>query len=76
MTNRIAIAIQHEVEDLPIWRDQEAHGLLLKKLEEFGVVEEAFAQLISAYRGHAHKQRARGLTTDFDEIFMSLPGGE
>ncbi len=66
------IASRNGVADLPLWRDGEAHAVLLEILSKHSVEEEIFAKLIAAYRDHAHKQRARGLTADFDVIFLSL----
>jgi hypothetical protein len=70
------IAQQHEVDDLPLWRDQVSHEVLLDAISRHVVDEEVFARLLSAYRGHAHKQRPRGITADFDEIFQSIGAGE
>lgn len=66
------IAINHEVNDLPLWRDPDSHRVLQEALSEHGVGEEVFARLLLAYRNQAHKGRARGITSDFDEIFQSI----
>ena len=66
------IANRYEVGDLPLWRDPDAHTVLKEALERHGVNEEIFARLVAAYRDHAHKQRPRGVTADFDEIFQSI----
>ncbi|MDP2831807.1 MAG: hypothetical protein Q8Q28_00615 [Pseudomonadota bacterium] len=66
------IAKRHEVDDLPLWSDPAAHAMLCEKLATHGVDEEVFASLIAAYRGHAHKERKRGLLDDFDGIFLAL----
>lgn len=76
MTQANEIAQQQEVDDLPLWRDQFSHEVLLEALSRHEVDEEIFARLLSAYRGHAHKQRPRGITADFDEIFQSIGAGE
>lgn len=76
MTQANKIAQQQEVDDLPLWRDQSSHEVLLEALSKHGVDEEIFARLLSAYRGHAHKQRPRGITADFDEIFQSIGAEE
>lgn len=70
MDDSFDIAIDHEVDDLPLWRDLDAHTLLASCLKRHEVPEEQFARLISAYRDHAHKQRRRGLTEDIDAILM------
>ena len=70
------IAIRHEVDDLPLWRDFPTHEVMKQILDKHGVDEEIFARLISSYRSHAHKQRPRGITSDFDDIFQSVGGGE
>lgn len=75
MTQANEISRQHEVDDLPLWRDRDSHEVLLEALSRHGVDEEIFARLLSAYRGHAHKQRPRGITADFDEIFQSIGAG-
>ncbi len=62
----------NEVADLPLWRNMEAHAVLKTVLAENCVSEEIFAQLVCAYRSHAHKQRMHGLTADFDDIFQSV----
>lgn len=76
MTKTNEVAQQHEVDDLPLWRDQASYEALLNALAQHSVDEEIFARLLSAYRGHAHKQRPRGITADFDEIFQSIGVGE
>lgn len=76
MNQENEIAQQHEVDDLPLWKDQASHEVMLEALSRHEVDEEIFARLLSAYRGHAHKQRPRGITADFDEIFQSIGAGE
>lgn len=76
MTQTNKIAQQQEVEDLPLWRDKFSHEVLMEALSKHGVDEEIFARLLSSYRSHAHKQRPRGITADFDEIFQSIGAGE
>jgi hypothetical protein len=70
--NPNTISQQHEVDDLPLWRDEDAHQVLQKTLAQHGVDEEVFARLLSACRERAHQQRHRGITADFDEIFQSI----
>lgn len=69
MTNPSQIAVEHGVDDLPLWRDPQAYQTVCDVLERHGVPEERFASLVEAYRSHAHKQRTRGLNDDFDAIF-------
>lgn len=76
MTEGNAIAQQHELDDLPLWRDKASHEVLLDTLSRHGVNEEIFARLLSAHHHRAHKARARGITADFDEIFQSIIAGE
>lgn len=71
MNKSLEIAIDHEVDDLPLWRDPDAHRLVKRCLDQHGVPEEQFARLIATYRDHAHKQRRRGLNEDLDEILMA-----
>ncbi len=70
MNESIDIAIEHDVDDLPLWHDSDAHAVVLDCLNQHGVNEKQFVRLIAAYREHAHKQRTRGLTEDIDEILM------
>lgn len=70
MNDSLNIAIDQEVDDLPLWRDPDAHALLVSCLKRHGVPEEQFARLIATYREHAHKQRRRGLNEDIDAILM------
>lgn len=72
MTTTNEIAQQHQVDDLPLWRDAGAHDVLYKALSQHKVDEDVFARLLSAYRDLAHMQRTRGITADFDEIFQSI----
>lgn len=74
MNNASNIAIECGVDDLPLWRDPDARATVSALLPQHGVSEEQFARLISAYRNHAHKQRARGLNDDFDAILMADGG--
>lgn len=71
MNKSLDIAIDHEVDDLPLWRDPEAHVLVKGCLDRHGVPEEQFARLVAVYREHAHKQRRRGLNDDLDAILMA-----
>jgi hypothetical protein len=73
--NHNAIAQQHEVDDLPLWRDADAHQVLQQSLAQHDVDEEIFARVLSACRDRAHQQRHRGITADFDEIFQSIGSG-
>ncbi|MDD4964105.1 MAG: hypothetical protein PHI11_09330 [Gallionella sp.] len=66
------IAIRHEVDDLPLWRDSEAYGVLKTALEIHKVDEEVFARLLNAYRPLAHRGNTRGIAVAFDEIFQSI----
>jgi len=76
MTIDSEIAQRHEVDDLPLWKDKDSHEVLLGLLSKHGVSEDVFARCLSAYRGQAHKQRSRGITAEFDEIFQSIGSGE
>ena len=71
MSDSFDIAIEHEVDDLPLWPDPDAHALVKDCLDRHAVPEEQFARLIAAYREHAHKQRRRGLNEDIDAILMA-----
>ncbi len=66
-----SIAVDHGVDDLPLWRDPQAYATVSALLQQHGVSEEQLARLVAAYRDHAHKQRARGLNDDFDAILMA-----
>ena len=68
------IAVRQEVDDLPLWRDTASHDVLVETMSACDVDEEIFARLLSAYRDLAHKQRVRGITSDFDSIFLSIGG--
>ena len=74
MNNVSSIAIEYGVDDLPLWRDPDVHVTVSALLLQHGVSDEQFARLVSAYRDHAHKQRARGLNDDFDAILMADGG--
>lgn len=74
MNNASNIAIECGVDDLPLWRDPEAYKTVNSLLFQHGVSEEQLARLVSAYRGHAHKQRTRGLNDEFDAILMANGG--
>ncbi len=65
------IAINHEVNDLPLWRDAASHHVLLTALSTHNVDEEVFARLLSIYRSNAHKQKIH-TTNEFDEVFQSI----
>jgi len=71
LNNVSSIAVDCGVDDLPLWRDPDAHATVSTLLQQHGVCEGQFARLVSAYRDHAHKQRARGLNDDFDAILMT-----
>jgi len=65
------VAMYHEVDDLPLWRDPDAYSIVKEYMQRHGVAEEDFAKLVATYREHAHKQRLRGLNEDIDSILMS-----
>ncbi len=71
MNNVSSIAADCGVDDLPLWRDPDAHATVSTLLQQHGVSEEQFARLVSAYRDLAHMQRARGLNDEFDVILMT-----
>lgn len=71
MNDSLNIAIDHEVDDLPLWRDPDAHALLASCLKRHEVPEEQFARLIATYREHAHKLKKNGLNDDIDAILMT-----
>ena len=71
MSDSFDIAIEHEVDDLPLWRDPDAHALVKDCLDRHDVPEEQFARLIAAYREHAHKLKKHGLNDDIDAILMA-----
>lgn len=71
MDDSFEIATEHEVDDLPLWRDADAYALVKECLNKHAVPEEQFARLIAAYREHAHKQRRRGLDQDIDLILLA-----
>ncbi len=73
--NPNVISRQHEVDDLPLWRDEDSHQVLQQTLAQHGVDEEVFARVLSACRERAHQQRHRGITADLDEIFQSIGSG-
>lgn len=70
MGNVTRVAMDFQVDDLPLWRDSAAHDIVKSCLQRHGVAEEHLVQLVAAYREHAHKQRLRGLTEDIDSILM------
>ena len=74
MNNASNIAMECGVDDLPLWRDPDVQATVSALLHQLGVSDEQFARLVSAYRDHAHKQRARGLNDDFDAILMADGG--
>lgn len=65
------IAMDNDVDDLPLWRDPRAYAIVRECLQKYEVEEEHFVRLVAAYREHAHKQRLRGLTEDIDIILMA-----
>lgn len=71
MNNVSSIAIECGVDDLPLWRDPDVYATVSTLLQQHGISNEQFVRLVSAYRDHAHKQRARGLNDDFDAILMA-----
>ncbi|MBN8442631.1 MAG: hypothetical protein J0M28_13190 [Thauera sp.] len=73
MSNHLNIAIEHDVDDLPLWHDPDAYAVVIRHLGEHHVAEDQLARLVAAYREHAHKQRRRGLTEDIDDILMASP---
>lgn len=68
------IAKEHDVDDLPLWRDPIAYAIVKTCLQQHGVKEEHLIRLVAAYREHAHKQRTRGLSDDIDSILMTDAG--
>lgn len=71
MSEAPLIAIDHDVDDLPLWRDPAAYAIVRACMKQHGVEEEHLVRLVAAYREHAHKQRLRGLSEDIDSILMA-----
>ena len=74
MSEASPLAVNHEIDDLPLWRDPDAYAIVRNFLQRHGVEEEHLVRLVAAYREHAHKQRLRGLTEDIDSILMTDAG--
>lgn len=74
MSEASPIAMDHDVDDLPLWRDPSAYAIVRECLHRHRVEEEHLVRLVAAYREHAHKQRLRGLTEDIDSILMEDAG--
>lgn len=55
--------------DLPLWADAEAYRLLERLCEEHQVPVEAFRELVAIERRHQHRERARGIYDEFDDVF-------
>jgi len=55
--------------DLPLWADDEAYHVLKELCERHKVPVDAFQELVAIERRHQHRERARGIYEEFDDIF-------
>ncbi len=63
------INLEHQVNDLPLWSDNDSHQVLQNVAQEHGISLDALAELLIWEREQQERQRKRGITEVFDEIF-------
>lgn len=58
--------------DLPLWADDQAYALLQDACARHGVPIDVFRELVAIERRHQHRERARGISEEFDDVFSRM----
>jgi hypothetical protein len=58
--------------DLPLWADVDAYQVLKRLCEQHKVPVDAFRELVAIERLHQHRERARGIYEEFDDVFRRM----
>lgn len=59
-------------EDLPLWSDGTAYALLCELCDEYRIPVDAFRELVTIARRHQHRERARGIYEELDDVFNRI----
>jgi hypothetical protein len=59
--------------DLPLWADEKAYALLCELSAEHQIPVDAFRELVAIERRHQHRERARGIYEELDDVFYRMP---
>lgn len=58
--------------DLPLWDDKESFKLLQTLCAKHEIPEDAFRELVAIVSKHQHRERARGISDEFDVVFERI----
>lgn len=64
--------MDEHVQDLPLWNDPQAFSVLEELCNKHQVPVDIFRELVAEQRLNQHRERARGITDRFDEIFNNM----
>jgi F0F1-type ATP synthase delta subunit len=60
------------IQDLPLWNDPEAFAVLEKLCKKHQVPVDMFQELVKVQRQNQHREKARGIYDQFEEIFNRM----
>ncbi|MFZ4703793.1 MAG: DNA modification system-associated small protein [Candidatus Methylumidiphilus sp.] len=60
------------VQDLPLWNDPQAFEILEELCKKHQVPVDVFRELVAEQRKNQHRERARGISERFEEIFNNI----
>ncbi len=61
--------IEELTSDLPLWADSEAYNVLEQLCDKYQVPVDLFRELVAIERRHQHREKARGIYEEFDDVF-------
>lgn len=64
--------MNEHVQDLPLWNDPQAFEILEELCKKYQVPVDIFRELVAEQRKNQHRERARGISERFEEIFSTM----
>jgi hypothetical protein len=61
-----------ELNELPLWGDNDAYGVLEKLCATHRVPIDVLKELVKIERQHQHRERAKGIYEEFDSAFEQM----
>ncbi len=58
--------------DLALWQDNQAYQVLEELCVQYQVPVDILKELVAIERQHQHRDRARGIYDDFDNVFGKM----
>jgi len=64
--------MDEHTQDLPLWNDPEAFSVLENLCKKHDVPLDVFQELVLVQRQNQHREKARGIYDQFEEIFNRM----